>query len=125
MKTTWEEDIEAAKLEGYNACEKVYRDREEAWDAERAELVANLRSTQEKLSELRKYTAGPYGLKAAHVGNLIKQCIDGGHDLEITEVFADSGGRMFKVRVDPATRTVHQAAVFDAIEEMLQEVRRG
>jgi hypothetical protein len=123
MKTTWEEDIEAAKLAGYNACEKVYRNREEAWDAERAELVENLRSTQEKLSELRKYTAGPYGLKAAHVGNLIMQCIDGGYDLEISEARTAIGRVGYKVRVDPATRTVLKAGIFDAIEEMLKEVR--
>jgi len=119
MKT--DDAIEAAKLEGYNACEKVYREREEAWDAERAELVENLRVTQDRLSELRRKV----DFEAMRRGNLVQQCIDEGHDLEINETRTALGRVGYKVRVDPATRTVHQAEVFDAIEEMLQEVRRG
>lgn len=119
MKT--DDAIEAAKLEGYNACEKVYRDREEAWDAERAELVENLRVTQDRLSELRRKV----DFEAMRRGNLVQQCIDEGHDLEINETRTVLGRVGYKVRVDPATRTVHQAEVFDAIEEMLKEVRRG
>jgi len=119
MKT--DDAIEAAKLEGYNACEKVYRDREEAWDEERAELVENLRATQEKLSELRRKV----DFDAMRRGNLVKQCIDEGHDLEINETCIAFGAYGYKVRVDPVTRTVLKADVFDAIEEMLKEVRRG
>ena len=118
---TTSESIEAAKLEGYDACEKVYREREEAWEAERADLVENLRMTQDRLSELRRKV----DFEAMRRGNLVKQCIDGGHDLEITESIYDSGVYGYKVRVDPATRTVPRAGIFDAIEEMLKEVSRG
>lgn len=118
---TTSEGIEAAKLEGYDACEKVYRERETAWEAERAELVENLRVTQDRLSELRRKV----DFEAMRRGNLVKQCIDGGHDLEINETCIAFGAYGYKVRVDPVTRTVLKADVFDAIEEMLKEVRRG
>lgn len=115
MKT--DDAIEAAKLEGYNACEKVYRDREEAWDEERAELLRDLRATQDRLSELRK---------RAREYDLVRTCINGLHDLEIHWAGRTVEGPLHKVSVDPArARVVQSTEVFDAIEEMLKEVRRG
>lgn len=121
MSTPYIDDLERAKLEGYTACEKAYREREVACEEERAELVASLRATQDKLSELRRSASA----EAMRRGNLVKQCIDGGHDLEITESIYDSGVYGYKVRVDHATRTVLKSGIFDAIEEMLKEVSRG
>ena len=115
--TPSQDDIEAAKLEGYDACEKVYREREEAWEAERAELVEDLRVTQEKLSELRK---------RARAYDIVRICVEGLHDLEIHWAGRTIDGTLHKVSVDPApSRVVKSTEVFDAIEEMLQEVRRG
>lgn len=86
---------------------------------------ANREAARANYAEFMLGLALDEGLKAARVGNLVKQCIDGGYDLEISEARTTIGRVGYKVRVDPATRTVLKAGIFDAIEEMLKEVRRG
>lgn len=82
---------------------------------------ANREAARANYAEFMLALALDEGLKAVsdamRRGKLVQQCIDGGHDLEISETRTALGKVGYKVRVDPVTRTVLKADIFDAIAE--------